>query len=227
MVQSFSVTDQLGSAGGRLKINSLRGGTINEITEFLSDLDVAYTALYSLTLSEFSISPQFLEDYYSDRFRLPRSRRFSRAFDFTPMLTVTRVALKPDEIRPKYRLELSRVLINSPGFWEFMGAANPLEFIRKFLNDCHERKKDKEYRNLSEKTRLNLENDILEQELVAKKLENIKRQLDIYREFEPIDFDENEMHKRIAQEVWGQVGVPLAKLSRHQDAGLITDCKIE
>ena len=31
----------------------------------------------------------------------------------------------------------------SPGFWEFLGSLNPLEVIRRYLNDRHERAKDR------------------------------------------------------------------------------------
>jgi hypothetical protein len=36
---------------------------------------------------------------------------------------------------------VARVELGSPGFWEFAGALNPLEAIRKYLNDntCDDR----------------------------------------------------------------------------------------
>lgn len=52
---------------------------------------------------------------------------------------------------PEVRLSLRSVELHSPGFWEFFGKANPLEFIRQLLNDLHERNKDYSYRNDAEK----------------------------------------------------------------------------
>ena len=39
------------------------------------------------------------------------------------------------------QLILSAVSLTSPGFWEFLGTLNPLDVLRKYLNDRHERRK--------------------------------------------------------------------------------------
>lgn len=54
-------------------------------------------------------------------------------------------------VLPSDRLVLSSVHLSSPGFWEFLGAMNPLEIIRKYLQDRHERRKDSEFRNDQER----------------------------------------------------------------------------
>src|SRR5208283_3018379 len=43
------------------------------------------------------------------------------------------------------QLVSNAVEINSPGFWEFLGSVSPLEIMRNYLNDRHERRKDREY----------------------------------------------------------------------------------
>src|SRR5690606_11924323 len=53
-------------------------------------------------------------------------------------------------ILPSDALVINRVNIQSPGFWEFLGSLNPLQQIREFLKDRHERKKDKKYRSRQE-----------------------------------------------------------------------------
>ena len=53
---------------------------------------------------------------------------------------------------------------------------NPLEVVRKYLNDRHERRKDRDYRERAEERRLQLENlqtenEVLEQRIkIAKEL---------------------------------------------------------
>jgi hypothetical protein len=63
-----------------------------------------------------------------------------------------------DFISSEDRLVLGRVRLSSPGILQFLGALNPLEFIRKILADRHERRKDNQYRNAAEQDRLQLEN---------------------------------------------------------------------
>lgn len=55
-------------------------------------------------------------------------------------------------------LELLGADLKSPGFFEFLGALNPLECLRRYACDRHERKKDKEYRNTEEKRSMQAEN---------------------------------------------------------------------
>jgi hypothetical protein len=61
MVKRSSRIDGLGGSGGQLRITALRGGTVSEVTKFLSDMDGAYGALYSLSLTQLGISPDHLE----------------------------------------------------------------------------------------------------------------------------------------------------------------------
>ena len=74
----------------------------------------------------------------------------------------------------KDRLILRSVELHSPGFWEVFGSLNPLESMRKWLGDAHERRKDREYREPAEKERLDLENRLLETELMNKQIELMK-----------------------------------------------------
>ncbi len=74
-------------------------------------------------------------------------------------------------ILPGDRLRLSSVSLSSPGFWEFLGTLNPLEVIRKYLQDRHERMKDISYRNEQEKKLKNIEIAERQLEFVAKRIE--------------------------------------------------------
>lgn len=72
------------------------------------------------------------------------------------------------------RLKLKGVVLQSPGFWELLGALSPLEFLRNIINDRHEQQKDKDYRNQSEAERLSLENELLKTKLINEKIDVLK-----------------------------------------------------
>lgn len=76
-------------------------------------------------------------------------------------------------------LSLGRVILNSPGFWEFVGGLNPLEQIRIYLSERHERKKDNEYRNDAECRRLHAEAVIREAEARIAQADAAERVFDV------------------------------------------------
>lgn len=83
-------------------------------------------------------------------------------------------------ISPEEVLIISKVNFNSPGFWEVVGSLNPLTQLREYLNDRHNRKKDKlTWENEAAKAildnrRLELENKKLEIENNELELTNQK-----------------------------------------------------
>ncbi len=107
---------------------------------------------------------------------------------------------------------LSAVQLQSPGHWEFLGTLNPLEVIRKYLNDRHEREKDREYRNAAEKRRLMLDNLVLENEIISSRVKIAKELGATDRDIAPLL---NEL-----------VYKPLMALGRHQDKGIIEHAEI-
>lgn len=101
---------------GRLKISGERGGTISEISQFLSDLENAYMALYAIQrplpwrLRHRSFPWIWLEFGYPSF--LPGHSGYA--------------SLNPETIPPSDRLVLMGARIESPGFWEFAASLNPL-----------------------------------------------------------------------------------------------------
>ena len=126
---------------GKLVIAAERGGSVAEILAFLSDLENAYLALYTLDLL------------------WPPARRWPLPYAFPPFGSPQFVPLTTDALPPNARLKLERVRIESPGIWEFLGSLNPLQQIREYLNDRHKRRQDREYREDLERERLELENE--------------------------------------------------------------------
>jgi hypothetical protein len=112
----------------------------------------------------------------------------------------------------KQQLVLSAVNLASPGFWEFLGTLNPLEVLRQYLNDRNERRKDREYRDSAEKTRLFFENVILKSKAISSAVKVAREDLGATDEdLAPLL---NELIYR-----------PLANLDRHQDKHLIEDAE--
>jgi len=194
---------------GRLVIVANRGGTIAEILAFLSDVEAAYIALYSF-----------------DRFWFSRDQRRSRRLKWlmhsgVPLRELgffKHTSIEPAMIAPSARLSLERVQIESPGIWEFAASLNPLEQIRKFLIDRHEHRKDKKYREQSEKERLKLDNELIHAQIVKQSIANLHYMIEVMGEA-GIDDDV------LQQIIWAQVGNPMSRLGVHQDTGLIGGAK--
>jgi hypothetical protein len=82
-----------------------------------------------------------------------------------------------------------------------------LEVIREYLNDRHERRKDREYREEAEKRKLFLENELLLNRIAGERVEILKS-LDI----PPIE---------ISLVMQGLLLHPLGNLNEYQDRELI------
>lgn len=82
-----------------------------------------------------------------------------------------RYGLVNQVVGPDERLVVAQVAIASPGFWEFLGALNPLTFINDYLEGRHERRKDRAYREDAERRRMDLENQLLETRVVQERLQ--------------------------------------------------------
>ena len=110
------------------------------------------------------------------------------------------------------QLVLSAAQLSSPGFWEFLGKLNPLEVMRQYLNDRHERRKDREYRESAEERRLRLEDLKLKNEVIAGRVKIAKELGATDRDLAPLL---NEL-----------VNKPLLGLDRHQDKDVIENAEI-
>ena len=111
------------------------------------------------------------------------------------------------------QLVLSGVTLQSPGFWDFLGRLNPLGVLCQYLNDRHERRKDRQYRESAEERRLRLENLQRENEVIAGRIKIAK----------DIGATERDLALLLNQLVYR----PLAGLDRHQDLGTINVAEIQ
>lgn len=117
---------------------------------------------------------------------------------------------RPEFAFPELRsaLELRAVVLQSPGFWEFVGALNPLETLRKYLTDRHERLKDVNYRNGLDAERLLYENSLL-------KIKQVSETIDVLRKAHVSEVD-------IAAIVRDLLFVPTLQLQSLQDKSVIS-----
>lgn len=104
-----------------------------------------------------------------------------------------------DEAYPVSKLGISRIQVGSPGFWEFVGTFNPLELIRRYLKDAHQRRQDREYRESAEAERLHLENEHLHWVIWGQENSVLKERIDVLRGLGYSD-------AQIRHLVWGAVG---------------------
>ncbi|ACL23611.1 hypothetical protein [Chloroflexus aggregans] len=197
---------------GTLRIFTKRAGTVSEIVGLLQDIETAYNRTFLF----FSFV-----DFFGDRERFFRWRHFWREwreFGFPPPFWMSYAGFPQigvlEAILPEYKLEVKRIQIESPGFWEFVGALNPLQQIREYLNDRHKRRQDREYREQAERERLQLENELIRRQIWEKENSVFRERINILRER---GFPNDEIRRLI----WAYVSQPLIALGKHQDVGLI------
>jgi len=203
-----------------LIVKAKRLGTIREVMRFLYDIENVYTNMYlfdfisskdnedkiRLFLEKFPNLKEKLDfpwhgtdktfQHYFGEYPFPEHEETEKRFLLFHLLK-REIA---DFIVPTDRLTISKINIQSPGYWEFLGSLNPLQQIREYFNDRHERQKDSLYRNRQEEELRNL--IILE------------KKVDILRK---VGCDEAEIRPFIKKVIIE----PLHLLTMHQDSGLI------
>lgn len=189
---------------GTIRLNIERGASVAEFKSFLDDLETAYLAVYALPSNQ---------EWRSLERRFPFLIEFLGAGFFTHRFANTE-RFGSENVFPLDQIEITRISIQSPGFVELLAAFNPLQQIREYLKDRHERKKDKEWRWESEKDRAAAEVNIL-------RIQAEREGTSAIREFsellDSIGLREEEKQKIL----WERVGGPLARLGKHQDSGLL------
>lgn len=193
---------------GQLRVHGQGEVEVDLIVAYLNDFKFAYNALcvFEETIDGWQRT--------SRRFPFPLFE-IDATYSWSSYRRTGRLvresAATPEEIAllvPKsQQLVLSGVVLQSPGFWEFVGKLNPLEVLRQYLNDRHERRKDRNYREGAEQRRLRLENLKLENEAIKGRIEIAKSLGASERDLEPL------LNQLIYK--------PLTGLDRHQDLGTI------
>jgi len=187
----------------RLRINTKKLGDIRDIIQYLQVLEKAYNHLYAF---EFIISD------VKRRHKKLNESSYSLKGTNKPVRTIP-IIRKPEEVvLPDDRIQITSIVIKSPGFWEFLGNINPMEVIRKYLCDRHERKKDNDYRNKQKKERGRLENEKLRTQIVQKKVKILQ--------------DAGVPEERIRKALLEHVIKPLGELDTIQNMSLVASAEI-
>ena len=157
---------------GKLRVYGHGAIEVELIAAYLSDITHAYDSLLvfeSVISSLKRASREFPFPWYPLGMYIGwplgprRAVRYVR--DWPPTAEeISSLVLRSEQI------VLSSVQLSSPGFWEFLGKLNALEVIRQYLNDRHERRKDREYRESAERRRLTLENLSLQNRVLSERL---------------------------------------------------------
>jgi len=138
---------------GMIRIDGEGGLPVSEVRQLLSTIEHAYN---SLLIFEAATEPASTSRTGGVPIWTPEPK-----FSLEESMTL---------VLPSDRLVLQRVELASPGFWEFMGTLNPLEVIRKYLQDRHERQKDRAYRAALEAEKMRMQILLDETELIGKRL---------------------------------------------------------
>lgn len=152
-----------------LRIELIRSGPTAEFSGFLSAFETAYVHVSSFH-SWVKDVEENLEDWTDWEHYTNGMRRVTRIPEgWSP-------ELPPDIFgRVDFPLYNSATGFASPGFWEFFGALNPLETIRKYIAERHERVKDRDWRDQLEAQKLSIELEKLRLDVVAKEVELLQR----------------------------------------------------
>src|SRR5437867_5085114 len=155
-----------------LRIQGELGVRVADVREYLTRLEHAYNSVYAFERAIEAAErfarrwhgPVFVVDPF-DWAALPtRAGRLSSVWPPSPEAIASVVAARD-------RLVLRTARFESPGFWEFLGTLNPLEVIRQYLKDRHDRRRDRDYRDAAEARRLDLENRLLENRVIRERVE--------------------------------------------------------
>jgi hypothetical protein len=211
-----------------LRVHAPSGTLLTDFRESLEAVEQAYNSLYVLETALDGL----VDDLTAPAvfFGMPRGRNrpIVVGFPFRPMLGPLQIlqaswppsshlimSLVPNEDR----LFFEGARFESPGFWEAIGVLNPLETIRRFLNDRHERRKDEDFRNAHERRKFDQEErareahlDWMEDSVIVHRIEEAIRLGASERDIAPL---RNELLNR-----------PLRSLARQQDSGFIEGVEI-
>jgi hypothetical protein len=193
-----------------LRVNGLGGIRLIEIRGFLSDFEHAYNSIYTFetvmdALNRRDKALKFEPPIWG--FPTVLSGRPYSLLAWPPTQDVVADIVPPPDL-----LVVQSVSLKSPGFWEFFGKLNPLEVIRQYLKDRHERRKDLKYREEAEARKLELENKLLENKVLRERIDIAVKLGATTQDLAPLL---NEL-----------IYKPLRPLDRYQDRGVIEDANI-
>jgi hypothetical protein len=188
---------------GCLRVYGHGNVEVEVLVAYLSDLKRAYdfVFLFEAAVDRLS-SPSGLQIGPPFRWRL-------RGFDVEWPPTAEQAA---SIVPQSHQLVLANVTIQSLGFWDFLGALNPLEVLQQYLTDRHERRKDPEYKEGAEQRRLEFEKFALEATVINDRIRTLKS-------LGANEYDLGPLKNELLYK-------PLTRLNSYQDGNLIESAEL-
>lgn len=186
-----------------LRTDILRNGEIREFVSLLQSLEDLYNHLYALSLIE----------------QAAKEKSGTSSWNPKPVTTLSTIRNVNDVVLPEDRIRLFRVNVSSPGWLDALGKLAPLETIRKYISDRHERIKDHNYRNDAEREKLSLLND-------ERALNNERLKTQVIAERIEVFKDLGVPEDKIRQAMMEHFFKPVEQIDRMQDSQLIGGAKL-
>lgn len=139
-----------------LRIYFTKGVHLNDLQKLLVGFSLAYQGFYFLYYPSkipFRLNDDDDRERYYDYIKYRR-----RYFDYPPFF-LFHYPIYGNWISKDDSLYISKISISSPGFWEFLGKIMPLRQLREYLNERHERQKDRQYKNKLEEEKIRSDNE--------------------------------------------------------------------
>lgn len=184
-----------------LRITILRNGRIEEFAELFSVLDKLYKHMIVLDI---------ISREAERKSRVKNDQKFS---------SIPVVKILESQVKTSERLKLYRIKINSPGYLDVLGQLKILENLRGFINERHERKKDNEYRNDSERKRLELEN-------AAKEIENSRNKTALIEQQMQLLSSYGVPESKIRDALMSHLEKPIDAINHQSEIGLIGESEL-
>lgn len=188
---------------------------LNHFIDALSDLTWAYNAIYYFLDVSQDIEQTARAWRRSEPFWPPGLPFiFGLPFKAKSRAPAPAELVSPDQaelaryVYPSDRLIVEGCHIASPGWIDLIGKLNPLEVLRQWAHDRHERLKDTKYRDAEDKRKRQLENDLLETELIRKRLELLR---------------EVGVPKTVIKKLAAAVLLPVHQVEGHMNNGILTN----
>ncbi len=184
---------------------------LSRIIQLLKDLEVAYNSVYTFIRSIDKISKYNKQyalpfiSYYHDYYAIHKKIYYKREADYFDKYVSSMIF-------PGEQIKVIHISFLSPGFWDFLGSLNVLEVIRKYLCDRHERRKDIKYKELAEKEKLDLDNELLKCKVISEKIKIAEK----------VGIDIHELAPLLNEFLYQ----PLHRLNAHQDEMIISNAEL-
>ena len=186
---------------GLLRVEGFGNFQLRDVLRALNDLESAYNHI--LTFENDLAEIQRQQNQKVMKGRIPFYSHYLDQFN-VPISSL---------VFPSERLIFVKAQISSPGWWEVLGKLNPLEVIRQWVSDAHERRKDRDYREPAEKERLGLDNLLHRSRVMRDWISTLKE----------LGFEDLEIRGLLSQ----HFHEPLEKLQQHQTNGLLGTATLE